>query len=67
MAKLSTRNKVRFQGNSAYADLKKAMNHLVQLGALAGGGSKIIDNDLPLIVSALEMITIALDKLNQDL
>jgi len=67
MTSRSTRNKVKFQGISAYADLKKAQNHLVQLAALADNRSPYISEDLPQIIAALEMVTEALDKFTQEL
>lgn len=62
MAQRSTRNKIKWQATSAYADLKRAQDHLVELGALADGGSPHISRDLPIIVTAVEMVIDAVEK-----
>jgi len=67
MTSRSTRNKLKFQGISAYADLRKAQNHLVQLAALADSRSPFISEDLPLIIASLDMVITALDKFNEGL
>ena len=67
VAQRSTRNKIRFQAVSAYADLKRAENHLAQLAALADDRSKYIDNNLPEIMAALKFVTEAVDKFSEGL
>jgi len=67
MTSRTTRNKVRFQGISAYADLRKAENHLVQLAGIADNRSDYINQYLPEIIAGLSFIIEALDKFNDDL
>jgi len=67
MAKRSTRNKVRFQSLAAMKDLKAAQNHLAQLAALANDQSSYIDEHLPVIMAALEMVQKALEQFDERL
>lgn len=67
MAQRSTRNKIKFQAVSAFADLKRAQDHLVEMAALADGGSPHIEKDLPLIVAAVEMVIDAVEKFSEGL
>jgi len=67
MASRSTRNKVRFQGFSALADLKRAETHLTQLAGLADDRSDYIESNLPQIMAALSMVIATLDKFTEGL
>ena len=67
MARDSTRRRILLQATEAYADLEKAQIHLVQMSALADGRSEIIEADLPLIVSANQMVIDALTRLRAEL
>jgi len=67
MAERSTRNKIRFQADSAHDDLRKAQIHLVQLAALADERSKYINNNLPPIVAVLEDVITAVDRFSDRL
>jgi len=67
MPQRSTRNKLRWQSINAEADLKKAQNHLVQLAALADDRSPYIGDNLPVIITTLDMLIITLEKFNQGL
>jgi len=67
MTKRSTRNKLRAQGFEAEADLKRAQNHLVQLGALADERSKYIDDNLPVIVTTLDILITTVERFNEGL
>jgi len=62
MAQRSTRNKVRLQAFEAFADLKRAQTHLVQLAALANEQSDHINRDLPIIIAALDMVIDSTEK-----
>lgn len=67
MTQRSTRNKVRFQGSSALADLRRAQEHLIELAALANDQSGYIDQYLPTIMVALESVRVTLDKFYEGL
>lgn len=67
MAQRTTRNKIRFQATSAYADLRKAQTHLVQMAALAEHRSPPINDSAPEIIAALETIIQAVEALNERL
>jgi len=56
MAGRTTRNKVRFQAEACFIDLKKAQVHLVQIAALADDRSDYIDKHLPGLVTTLELL-----------
>jgi len=67
MTARTTRNKIRWQGTSAYADLRKAQNHLVQLAALADNRSGYINKHLPEIIAALEALIGVVEDFNKGL
>jgi len=67
MASRSTRNKIRFQAHSAMDDLKAAQVHLTQLGALGDETSPYIDDNLPVIMVALESVRVVLDRFTEGL
>jgi len=67
VASRSTRNKVRFQGISAFADLRRAQTHLVQLAALADNRSDYINDHLPELIASLELLIDCVDKFNEGL
>lgn len=67
MAQRSTRNKIRFQCESAFADLRAAQIHLVQMAALAGESSPYINETLPELIAAVEMVIETLDKFSEGL
>ncbi len=56
MANRTTRNKVRWQAENAYEDLRKAQMHFVQLAALNDDRSPYILEHLPPIIAALEAV-----------
>ncbi len=67
MASRSTRNKIRWQAEQAYIDLSTAQVHLVQLVALAGNHSDVINEFLPVIVASLETVITAVDNIKEKL
>jgi hypothetical protein len=67
MTARSTRNKIRFQGQEALSDLKRAQIHTTQLAALAADTSPYIDDNLPVIMLALSAVIDTLDKFNEGL
>ena len=67
MAQRTTRNKIRFQADAAFDDLRKAQIHLTQMAALADDRSAVIDEHLPLIIAALEAVIDGLDLLSEKL
>lgn len=67
MSKHSTRDKIRFQGVSAFANLEKAQIHLVQLAALADGRSDHINEYCPQLVALLEALINAVSDFNEGL
>jgi len=50
------------QAFEAFADLKRAQTHLVQLAALANEQSDHINRDLPIIIAALDMVIDSTEK-----
>jgi hypothetical protein len=54
--KRSTREKIRWQSQSAIADLKKASDHYAQMAGIANDRSGTIDKYLPHIQTMLEMM-----------
>ncbi len=62
MAQRSTRNKIRFQVDSARADLEKAQDHFATAAGLADGKHPTIEKDLPMIMAALQLVIEATDK-----
>lgn len=67
MAQRSTRNKIRFQADAAYDDLRKAQIHLVQLGALADERSDFINTWLPDMIASVDAVIGALDVVSEKL
>lgn len=67
MTRRTTRNKLRWQGQSAHEDLVKAQEHLVQLAAMANGRSDYIDRHVAELIAAMEMLVGAVDKFNEGL
>jgi len=67
MAQRSTRNKIKFQADSAFDNLRKAQIHLTQLAALADDRSGVIDDHLPIIIASLDTVIEALDLLSEKL
>lgn len=65
MASRSTRNKLKSQGQSVLDDLERAMNHLVQIAALADDRSEYIDKHLPILITYLEMVTKAVKQFRE--
>lgn len=61
MNKRSTRNKIRFQLEAALTNIRKGQNHLGLIAALADDQSDYIDNNLPVIMAALETVIDAID------
>ncbi len=67
MNKRSTRNKLRFQLEAALVEIRKGQNHLGLIAALADDRSKYIDDNLPIIMAALETVIDAIDKFSEGL
>ena len=67
MAQRSTRNKIKFQADAAYDNLRKAEIHLAQLAALADDRSDVINDHLPLISASVSTVIDALDLLSEKL
>ena len=67
MAQRSTRNKMRFQGETALVNLQMAQKNLIQIGALADGRSPVIDEFLPVIAASLETVINAVDSFTEKL
>jgi len=67
MAKRTTRNKIRFQVNSAYADLTSAQGHLIAAAALADDRSDYMNNELPLIVASLDAVITVVGQFEEGL
>lgn len=65
MASRSTRNKLKSQGQSVLDDLERAMNHLVQIAALADDRSEYIDKHLHILITYLEMVTKAVKQFRE--
>jgi len=67
MTKRSTRNKLRFQSLAAMEDLRHAQTHLTHLGQLANDMSPYINEHLPVIMVALEMVQKTLRQFDERL
>jgi len=67
MTARSTRNKIRFQARSASEDIYRAQTHLGQLAALADDRSDYINDNLPVIMLALDSVKVTLDKFAEGL
>jgi hypothetical protein len=67
MSSRSTRNKIRFQGKSALDDLRHASDHLTELAALADEASTYINDNLPVIIVALESVRVTLKRFYEGL
>lgn len=67
MAQRSTRNKIRFQAISAYADLSHAQTHLTQIAALADERSDFIESWLPDMIATVDTVLTALDIVTEKL
>lgn len=67
MSSRSTRNKVRFQSNSAQEDLDKAMWHLARLAALGNYKSNYINKHLPIVITGLDTVITLLNKFDEGL
>lgn len=67
MNKRSTRNKIRFQLEAALEDIRKGQNHLGLIAALADDQSGYIDDNLPIIMAALETVIDAVDSFGDKL
>jgi len=67
MAKRSTRNKVKWQGDQALRNAEKILENLKFIDDLARDQSEYIDKCLPPLVGATEMVRNALAKFRQGL
>lgn len=67
MAQRSTRNKIRFQADSAFDNLRKAQIHLTQLAALADDQSNYINENLPVLIAGLDTVITAVDRFSEKL
>jgi len=63
----STRHKLRLQAKSAWEDLKRAQEHLIGMYAISDGRHPIVDEHLPTIVSAHELVMAAVEKVMEDI
>ncbi len=67
VASRSTRNKIRFQAKSARDDLRHAMDHMIELAALADDNSGYINETLPPIITTLELVIKTYDQFKEGL
>jgi len=67
MAVRSTRNKLKFQGAAAYADLFNAQSHMVNMAALADDRSDYINQYLPPLMAGVEMLIKSMQQFNEEL
>ena len=67
MVQRSTRNKIRFQAETALVNLRMGEKNLIQLAALAEDRSTIINEFLPVIVASLETVIVAVDSFTEKL
>ena len=67
MAQRSTRNKVKFQAESAAADLNRAQTHFTQLAALADDNSDYINAHLPILMAGLDVVLGLIDSFREKL
>jgi hypothetical protein len=62
MAQRTTRNKIRWQVQSAIQDMRHLMDHLTQAAALAEDRSAVIDDNLSAIMASLDYVDKALKE-----
>lgn len=62
MAQRTTRNKIRWQVQSAIQDMRHLMDHLTQAAALAEDRSVVIDDNLSAIMASLDYVDKALKE-----
>jgi len=67
MTARSTRNKLKFQGAAAYADLFNAQSHMVNLAAIADNRSDYISEYLPPLMAGVEMLIKSVQQFNEGL
>lgn len=65
MANRTTRNKIRLQAQNAMNCLVKAQSHMTQLAALADERSDIINDTLPSILAATEIVVKTFERFSR--
>jgi len=67
MASRTTRNKIRYNVSTAIINLEKAQNNLVGVAALSNERSPYIDDNLPIMIAALESTISVVKEFNKGL
>ncbi len=67
MTTRSTRNKIRFQAEKAYADIDRALGHLKYLDELQEGRSGYIERYLPRLVELIMELMVVMTQFRDGL